>query len=272
MSRPGIVTPVTPELVRGAIELQHAGLGLRPHRLPAWARAQANDGQLSLAQAQPSGVRVVFRTEATAIELDVLATKVGYAGLAGAPDGAYDLVVDGRLAARATAPDGQRLTIDLVTGGSQLVRGPVSTVAFAAIEPGRKLVEVWLPYTEMTELVALRTDAPIEPADDGRPTWLHHGSSISHGASAASSSLRATAAGAGRTDQIPAMPSGRIRGRHTRRSATASAARSAASSGSTWISARCTSAASWAGVRTAARGSTSSCTATATSPGTRASP
>ncbi len=50
-----------------------------------------------------------------------------------------------------------------------------------------KDIEIWLPHNETTELVALRTDAPVEPAPDrGRKVWLHHGSSISHGSDAAS--------------------------------------------------------------------------------------
>jgi lysophospholipase L1-like esterase len=48
-------------------------------------------------------------------------------------------------------------------------------------------VEIWLPHTETTELVALRTDAPVEPVvDDTKRVWLHHGSSISHGSNATS--------------------------------------------------------------------------------------
>ena len=38
-----------------------------------------------------------------------------------------------------------------------------------------------------TELLALRTDAPVEAVPSGgRRVWLHHGSSISHGSDAAS--------------------------------------------------------------------------------------
>jgi hypothetical protein len=52
---------------------------------------------------------------------------------------------------------------------------------------GYKDAEIWLPHNETTELVALRTDTPIEPAPDrSRKVWLHHGSSISHGSDAAS--------------------------------------------------------------------------------------
>ena len=200
-----ITTPVTADLVRGAIELETTEHGLRPHRLPAWARAQCTDGQLAMAEAQPSGVRLAFRTAATRIDLDVLATKMTYAGLAGRPDGVYDLVVDGRLAARATAPGGHLVTIDLATGATDVATGEVGAVEFRDLAPGPKDVELWLPYSEVTELVALRTDAAIEPAPaSSRPVWLHHGSSISHGSSAESSSTAwpALAAAAGGAELV----------------------------------------------------------------------
>lgn len=55
-------TPLTPDLLRGALDLERTALGLLPHRLPARARAQCPDGQLAMAEAQPSGVRLVLRT------------------------------------------------------------------------------------------------------------------------------------------------------------------------------------------------------------------
>ena len=49
-------------------------------------------------------------------------------------------------------------------------------------------VEIWLPPGETTRLVALTTDAPVSAPPRRRrpPRWVHHGSSISHGAGAAS--------------------------------------------------------------------------------------
>ena len=91
-------TPITADLLRGALDLERTEHGLLPHRLPARARAQCADGQLAMAEAQPSGVRLVFRTRATAIELDTLRTKMAYRGAPPRPDGVYDLLVDGRLA------------------------------------------------------------------------------------------------------------------------------------------------------------------------------
>ncbi|MDG9719900.1 GDSL-type esterase/lipase family protein [Streptomyces sp. DH24] len=185
--RPGwITTPLTADLVRGALDLEHTGHGLLPHRLPAHARAQCADPQLAMAESQPSGVRLAFRTRATAVELDTLPTKRDYVGAPPRPDGVYELLVDGRPAGRATVTGGNTLAIDMTTGSFEYRPGPPGTVRFTEL-PGRaKDVEIWLPHNETTELVALRTDAPVEPVPArGRKVWLHHGSSISQGSDAA---------------------------------------------------------------------------------------
>ncbi|OWA22747.1 lipase [Streptomyces sp. CS159] len=182
-----ITTPITPDLLRGALDLERTERGLLPHRLPARARAQNTDGQLAMAESQPSGVRLALRTRATALELDTVPTKRVYAGAPPRPDGVYDLLVDGRPAGRASVAGGNTLSIDMTTGTADLEPGPPGTLRFADLPPGSKDVEIWLPHNETTELVALRTNAPVEPApDSGRRVWLHHGSSISHGSDAAS--------------------------------------------------------------------------------------
>ncbi|MGC5395881.1 GDSL-type esterase/lipase family protein [Streptomyces sp. DT20] len=182
-----ITTPITADLLRGALDLERTEHGVRPHRLPARARAQCADAQLAMAEAQPSGVRLVFRTAATVIELDALRTKTAYQGAPPRPDGVYDLLVDGRLAGQGSVTGGNVLLVDMTAGTAQTQPGPVGTVRFAGLPEGVKDIEIWLPYNENTELVALRTDAPVEPAPDrGRKVWLHHGSSISHGSDAAS--------------------------------------------------------------------------------------
>ncbi|MFE3653164.1 GDSL-type esterase/lipase family protein [Streptomyces sp. NPDC059122] len=181
-----ITTPLTADILRGALEWERTERGLLPHRLPSRARAQCDDGQLAMAESQPSGVRLVFRTRATAIELDTLPTKRVYVGAPPRPDGFYDLLVDGRLARQASVTGGNTLTIDMAKGTAQHASGPSGTLRFADLPDGVKDIELWLPYGETTELLALRTDAPIEPVpDQGRKVWLHHGSSISHGTDAA---------------------------------------------------------------------------------------
>jgi hypothetical protein len=182
-----ITTAVTADLLRGALDLQQTAQGVLPHRLPVWARAQCADGQLAMAEAQPSGVRLAFRTRATAIELDALPTKQVYAGAPPRPDGVYDLLVDGRLAGQSSVTGGNTLSIDMTTGTAKYQPGLAGTARFTGLPDRVKDVEIWLPHNETTELLALRTDAPIDPTPDrGRPVWLHHGSSISHGSNAAS--------------------------------------------------------------------------------------
>ncbi|MFD9366410.1 GDSL-type esterase/lipase family protein [Streptomyces sp. NPDC060020] len=184
-----ITTPITADLLRGALDLERTAHGVLPHRLPARARAQNTDGQLAMAEAQPSGVRVVLRTGATVIELDALRTKRAYLGAPPRPDGVYDLLVDGQPAGQACVTGGNLLTVDMATGSAETRTGPVGTVRFAGLPERVKDVEIWLPYNETTELVVLRTDAPVEPVPDrGRARWVHHGSSISHGSDAASPS------------------------------------------------------------------------------------
>ncbi|MEU6957059.1 GDSL-type esterase/lipase family protein [Streptomyces sp. NPDC045714] len=178
-------TPISTDILRGALDLERTGRGLLPHRLPARARRQIPDGQLAMAESQPSGVRLAFRTRATAVELDVVATKRVYPGAPPRPDGVYELLVDGRPAARASAPDGDTLTVDLASMTSRTRPGPVETLRFTGLPDAEKDVEIWLPHDETTLLVALRTDAPLRsPGPTGRPVWLHHGSSISHGSNA----------------------------------------------------------------------------------------
>ncbi|MFH8497854.1 GDSL-type esterase/lipase family protein [Streptomyces coeruleorubidus] len=182
-----ITTPLTADLLRGALDLERTEHGLLPHRLPARARAQNTNAQLAMAEAQPSGVRLAFRTAATAVELDTLRTKRDYAGFPPRPDGLYDLLVDGRPAGQAAGTGGNVLTIDMATWDGEATPGPVGTVRFTGLPAREKDVEIWLPHNETTELVALRTDAPVAPVPDrGRRVWLHHGSSISHGSDAAS--------------------------------------------------------------------------------------
>jgi hypothetical protein len=181
-----ITTPITMNLLRGALDLERTEHGVLPHRLPARARAQCADGQLAMAESQPSGVRLAFRTRATVVELDTLPTKRVYVGAPPRPHGVYELLVDGRMADRGSVEDGHTLTVDMTTGSVERRPGRPGTLRFTDLPDRIKNLEIWLPHNETTELVALRTDASVEPAPDpGRRVWLHHGSSISHGSDAA---------------------------------------------------------------------------------------
>ncbi|MCX4658371.1 GDSL-type esterase/lipase family protein [Streptomyces uncialis] len=184
-----ITVPLASELIRGALELERTAQGVLPHRLPARARAQCSDGQLAMAEAQPSGVRLVFRTRATTVELDTLPTKTRYVGAPPRPDGVYDLLVDGQLTDQGSATGGNAFIVDMLKGTTESRSGPVGTLRFTGLPDRVKEVEIWLPHNEVTQLVALRADAPVEAVPwEGRRVWLHHGSSISQGSDAASPS------------------------------------------------------------------------------------
>lgn len=200
-----IRTVIDDDLVVGACEVERTDRGVLPHRLPAWARAQCFDGrgagaQLAMAEAQPAGVRLAFSTAATTVELDAARTTMSYVGVPPRPDGRYDLLVDGRLVGQATSSGGDRIEVDMTTGQTRVESGPIATVAFTGLSPSTKDVEIWLPHNEKTELVELRTDAPIESwSRSPRDVWVHHGSSISQGSNATSPTTtwtaRAAAAG-----------------------------------------------------------------------------
>jgi hypothetical protein len=194
-------TPLTADLVRGALELERTERGLLPHRLPAHARAQVPDEMLANAESQPSGVRLVFRSRATVVELDALRTRTTYVGAPDRPDGIYDLRVDGELVDQASVGGGNVIELDWTDGSARTRPGPVGTIRFAGLPEHDKTLELWLPWDETTELVELRTDAPVEAVPPGgRRVWLHHGSSISQGSTAASPSTTWVALAAARGD------------------------------------------------------------------------
>ncbi|GAA1713992.1 GDSL-type esterase/lipase family protein [Fodinicola feengrottensis] len=180
-----ITTPIEAGMLRGALEVERTDVGLLPHRLPTAARRQFPDGYLARMEAMPSGVRLPFRTEATVVELDVRPTKAIVEGFPAGPDGVYDLLVDGRLTSRTSVSGGSVQTVDMTTFSHVTTPGPAGTARFAPLPAGIKDVEIWLPHNEITEVIALRTNAPVlAAADRDQRVWLHHGSSISHGSGA----------------------------------------------------------------------------------------
>ncbi|MGB9109706.1 MAG: lipase, partial [Telluria sp.] len=177
-----IDTPLSRAFIHGAVDFEQTSAGLLPHRLPAWARAQCPDAQLAMAETQPSGVRLVFQTMATAVELLVLPTKRAYSGLAPRPDGVFDLFIDGRLAHQGSVQGGRVLHMDMASGATRVAEGETQVLRFSGLPGDGKIVELWLPHDEVTELVALRSDAALFPvAASGKRRWVHHGSSISQG-------------------------------------------------------------------------------------------
>ncbi|MBS3179860.1 lipase [Pseudoclavibacter sp. Marseille-Q4354] len=100
--------------------------------------------------------------------------------------GAFDLVVDGVFAGRAVAPEGAHHRLDFSTKRGSADTAPLSTVVFDGLPGVDAEIEVWLPFEEITTLVALRADGEVEPSRRQQTRWVHHGSSISQGVGARS--------------------------------------------------------------------------------------
>ncbi|WP_328959505.1 GDSL-type esterase/lipase family protein [Kitasatospora purpeofusca] len=171
-----------PVEIRGALDLEATPAGVMPRRLPAWTKEQYQDPSVFGGTVMPSGVRLVFRTDARVLEFVVL-TSTGQ--LDGDPEprptGMLDLRVDGALVGRQRAPLGHVLRMAGPGAAQRLIPGEPGTARFDALPAGMKNVELWLPQQTPTELVALRADGEVlAPLPDGRPRWVHHGSSISH--------------------------------------------------------------------------------------------
>lgn len=179
-----IETSLTAELLHGCDHTVTTARGLKPHRLPGWVAAQCPDPRLMTMEEQPSGVRVTLRTEAQCVELVTHSTYMTYKGF-DRPRGAIDLVIDGRLVGSDPLTGGDITEVDLQTGGFEVAEGASHLTRFADLEPGVKLVELWLPHNEAIELIGLRTDAPVASVPAGGRRWVHHGSSISQGSNAA---------------------------------------------------------------------------------------
>lgn len=179
-----VQTRIEPEFIHGAHEIENTPDGLRLHRLPAWARAQARDAQLSMVEAQPAGVRIAFETTSTSLELRASATRYVYTGLPARPRGIFDLVVDGAVVASTSLETATVISIDLSTGAMTTTPGGASAVRFDGLREGMKTVGIWLPHNETVEVAELHSDAPLRPIAVKGMRWLHHGSSISQGSNA----------------------------------------------------------------------------------------
>lgn len=172
----------SPVEIRGAVALERGTLGIVPRRVRPDQWSRIPDDFMLASVSQCAGVRLAFRTAASAIELTVHATKMVEDEVVPLPGAAYELVVDGDAVQSRTSARGSRFVFSFERPSAYRVPGDVDTLRFDGLGEAVKEVELWLPYTDEVELVSLRCDAPVGPPSPpvGR-RWLHHGSSISHG-------------------------------------------------------------------------------------------
>jgi hypothetical protein len=174
---------IDPLMIRGSVEVETTERGLIPHRLPLWARRQIPDRFMVQTSAESAGVRLAIRTAADVIELDVQGRRIAADAAAPMPPSVYELTEGGALVAAAKAPVGSRFVFTFERPDGAIVPGPDATVRFEGLATGAERdLELWLPYYDHVELLGLRADAPVTMSPPGGALrWVHHGSSISHG-------------------------------------------------------------------------------------------
>ncbi|MGV8872898.1 MAG: SGNH/GDSL hydrolase family protein [Rhodococcus sp. (in: high G+C Gram-positive bacteria)] len=188
-----ITTDISDAILLGAAELERTTNGILPHRLPSDARSRFTDPQLTMAESQPAGVRLVFTTAATVVEVESVSTRRAFVGLPPRPPGLFDLLIDGTLTDRVPTTGGITTITDIATGSVKNHVEPGGLIRFSGLPEYDKVVEIWLPHNETIELIALRTNAPLLPVVDERPIWINYGSSISQGSNAVGPSTTWTA-------------------------------------------------------------------------------
>ena len=156
------IHPADPRLTwQGIVSLEQGDGWVMPWRIPLSDLALYN-GMLAGRAAMPSGARIAFHSDTTAIAGEV-ATSPEMAPI--------DLCCDGAFVA-SIALEGQR------------------GFRFDGLAARDKQVELWLPQFGEFRLRGLDLDdgASLQPFEDARPRWITYGSSITHCRTAASPS------------------------------------------------------------------------------------
>ncbi len=145
--------PIQVPLFHGVVSVERGDGWLRPWRIPFANRALFDAGLVERASCT-AGVRVRFRTEATAVGLEIV------------PDAAepsvFDGVVDNRLVS----------SVQIAAGAD--------TVCFSGLPDGDKIVEIWLPCNRSVAVrgILAESGCAVAPARDDRFRWVTYGSSI----------------------------------------------------------------------------------------------
>ena len=179
-------------LLDGHIDVRRRPASLQPLRLPA-AELGFYDPFTRWVATCAAGVRLRLSTDSRALRLT--ATQRISAPAPGAePRGAYDLMVDGVLHARAFGQGGALMAPD-----GALIGDEAFAIAFEDLPAGEKVLELVLPQAATVAITSLQIDegASLAPAPDPRRRILFHGSSITHcmEAEGATSTWPAVAAG-----------------------------------------------------------------------------
>ena len=143
-------------LFEGAVSLETGDGWVRPWRLPcSKLRLFPPDDALVQRAGMPSGVRLRFKTNASALALGVVPAEA---------QRKFDLTIEGELLQTMPVPPGQEI------------------VEFEDLPAGEKVVELWLSQDRPVALRGLFVEdgADLTAVEDSRPKWIAYGSSITH--------------------------------------------------------------------------------------------
>ncbi|TPX05663.1 lipase, partial [Schumannella luteola] len=170
----------------GQVDTVRDGAGWRPLRLPADQLRRAPQ-PLEVLGSFTSGVRMPVRTAARRLVLEVRVDRLVMAHL-DAPEHPAEFLaeVDGRIVGRAAAASTGLIR---ERRDARWDREPApATRLELRLDDGAtapREVVIWMPIDAAVAVDAVTGDAPVAPSPgpDG-PHWVHHGSSISQGATA----------------------------------------------------------------------------------------
>lgn len=168
-------------IFRGALDFDHRKNGVSPRRLPNWTRHQVPQ-VMDVMVRMPSGVRLIFETDARDISISGLATNmITLPGLK--RDIVMNLEIDGELYVSRNK-GGNTIQLDPTNRGAfELIRGAAATWQFTGLPSGNKRCEIWLPHNAFIELhtLSINVEATLNTTTESdKPKWIHYGSSISH--------------------------------------------------------------------------------------------
>lgn len=165
------------ELLVGATSVSTDNQGASFSRLPAWVGDRlATDPMLAFVAANGSGVRLVFETEATSVELRLSLTEIRMGEMPRQPVVAV-AVVDGQQTRFEFETVANTLNPFAPGGGAP---GGAESIVRLELDEGTHRVEIWLPQNCSAKITGFEANAELHAMKSAKPTWVHYGSSISH--------------------------------------------------------------------------------------------
>jgi len=165
----------------GAMGFDIRGKGISPRRLPDWTRPQV-PALMDVMLRMPSGVRIVFDTDATIVRLTALSTTM-VVGEAAVKPVVCDFETSGSLHSSQSRAGNVILLDPMDQTRFEFKAGVESSFEFTGLPAGEKTCQLWLPqnaYIELRELSVNEGATLTLAPKDSRPKWIHYGSSISH--------------------------------------------------------------------------------------------